>query len=110
MKLEAEAYFDFVARGDRSVLELLSSDYTFLNETLAKYYGVAGVTGPRMRQVTLPPGDPRGGVLTMAGVLAVTSDPTRTSPVKRGKWILENHPRLSRPATAARYSRPSKRR
>jgi hypothetical protein len=90
MKQEAEAYFDFVARSNRNVVELLSSDYTFLNETLAKYYGITNVTGPKMRQVILPPDDPRGGVLTMGSVLAVTSDPARTSPVKRGKWILEN--------------------
>ena len=90
MKREAEAYFGFVAHGDRNVLELLTSDYTFLNETLAKFYGLADVTGPQMRRVTLPKGDPRGGVLTMASVLAVTSEPVRTSPVKRGKWILEN--------------------
>jgi len=90
LKQEPEAYFDFVARSNRCVLEFLTSDYTFLNETLAKYYGVPNVTGPAMRRVTLPPADPRGGVLTMGGVLAVTSDPARTSPVKRGKWILEN--------------------
>jgi mono/diheme cytochrome c family protein len=90
LKQETEAYFDFVTRSNRSVLELISSDYTFLNETLARYYGVPGVTGPQMRRVTLPPEDPRGGVLTMGSVLAVTSDPARTSPVKRGKWILEN--------------------
>ncbi len=90
MKRETEAYFGFVVRGDRNVLELLTSDYTFLNETLAKFYGVANVAGPQMRRVKLPPGDPRGGVLTMASVLAVTSEPTRTSPVKRGKWILDN--------------------
>jgi hypothetical protein len=90
LKQEAEAYFDYVARGDRSILELLTSDYTFLNETLAKYYGITNVAGPSMRLVTLPPEDPRGGVLTMGSVLAVTSDPARTSPVKRGKWILEN--------------------
>jgi hypothetical protein len=90
MKEEAADCFDYVARGDRSVLELLDSDYTFLNETLAKFYGIPDVTGPQMRKVTLPPGDPRGGVLTMGSVLEVTSNPTRTSPVKRGKWILEN--------------------
>jgi hypothetical protein len=90
MKEEAADCFDYVARGDRSVLELLDSDYTFLNETLAKFYGIPNVTGPEMRKVTLPPGDPRGGVLTMGSVLEVTSNPTRTSPVKRGKWILEN--------------------
>ena len=93
LKQEAEAYFGHVVRGNRSVLELIDSDYAFLNETLAAYYGLpAGtVTGPALRKVALPPGDPRGGgVLTMASTLAVTSNPTRTSPVKRGKWILEN--------------------
>jgi len=90
LKQEAEAYFDYVARSNRSVLELIASDYTFLNETLGKYYGIANVAGPQMRQVMLPPDDPRGGVLTLGSVLAVTSDPVRTSPVKRGKWILEN--------------------
>ncbi len=90
LKDEAEAYFGYVAHSDRSVLELLASDYTFLNETLANFYGIANVSGPEMRRVVLPQGDPRGGVLTMGGVLAVTSDPNRTSPVKRGKWILEN--------------------
>jgi hypothetical protein len=90
MKEEAADCFDYVARGNRSVVELLDSDYTFLNETLAKFYGIPGVTGSEMRKVTLPPGDPRGGVLTLGSVLEVTSNPTRTSPVKRGKWILEN--------------------
>ena len=90
MKEESEACFGYVARGDRSVLELLESDYTFVNDTLARFYGIPDVTGPEMRQVKLPPDSMRGGVLTMASVLAVTSNPTRTSPVKRGKWILEN--------------------
>jgi Protein of unknown function (DUF1592)/Protein of unknown function (DUF1588)/Protein of unknown function (DUF1585)/Protein of unknown function (DUF1587)/Protein of unknown function (DUF1595)/Planctomycete cytochrome C len=90
MKDEAVACFDYVARGNRSIVELINSDYTFLNETLAKFYGIADVSGPEMRKVTLPAGDPRGGVLTLGSVLEVTSNPTRTSPVKRGKWILEN--------------------
>ena len=93
MKQEAEAYFGYVAHENRSVLELLDSDYTFVNQQLAGYYAMpAGTaTGPELRKVTLPPDDPRGGgVLTMGSVLAVTSNPARTSPVKRGKWILEN--------------------
>jgi hypothetical protein len=89
-KQEAEKYFEYVLREDRSVDEFLASDYTFLNETLASAYKISDVKGPELRKVTLPPGDPRGGILTMGSVLMVTSNPTRTSPVKRGKWILEN--------------------
>ncbi len=85
---ETELFFEHVVREDRSVLELLAADYTFVNERLAKHYGIAGVTGDEYRKVSLA-GTPRGGVVTQASVLAVTSNPTRTSPVKRGKWILE---------------------
>jgi hypothetical protein len=87
---ETELFFDHVARTDRSVLELIDSDYTFLNEPLAKFYGISGVTGKEMRKVTLPKGSPRGGVLTHASVLMVTSNPTRTSPVNRGLFVLDN--------------------
>jgi hypothetical protein len=90
MRSETEMYFDYVLKEDRSVLELIDSDYTFLNERLASHYGVPGVTGETMRKVTLPPDSPRGGVLTQGTVLAVTSNPTRTSPVKRGVFILDN--------------------
>jgi hypothetical protein len=90
MRRETELYFGHILREDRSVLELIDSDYTFLDEKLASYYGVPDVTGSEMRQVTLPPGSPRGGVLTMGTVLTVTSNPTRTSPVKRGLFILDN--------------------
>jgi hypothetical protein len=90
MRSETEMYFAHVVREDRSVLELLDSDYTFLNEKLASHYGVPGVEGDRLRRVTLPQGSPHGGVLTHASILAVTSNPTRTSPVKRGHFILEN--------------------
>ena len=90
MKKEAEAYFAHVIREDRSVLELIQSNYTFVNDQLAPVYGLTDVIGPEMRRVELPPDHPRGGVLTMGGVLTVTSNPTRTSPVKRGKWVLEN--------------------
>jgi hypothetical protein len=81
-----------VIRENRSVLELLDADYTFLNERLAKHYALTnlGVTGPEMRRVSLPAGSPRGGVLTDGSVLIVTSNPTRTSPVKRGLFILDN--------------------
>jgi mono/diheme cytochrome c family protein len=90
MKKEAESYFDYVMREDRSVLELIQSNYTFVNDQLAPVYGLTNVVGSEMRRVELPPDHPRGGVLTMGGVLTVTSNPTRTSPVKRGKWVLEN--------------------
>jgi hypothetical protein len=74
---------------DRSLLELIQSDYTFLNERLAHQYGITNVTGEEMRRVTLPPDSPRGGVLTEGTVLVVTSNPTRTSPVKRGLFVLD---------------------
>ena len=90
MKQEVDSYFEHIVREDRSVLELLQSNYTFLNDQLAAVYGITNITGAEMRRVELPPGHVRGGVLTMGGVLAVTSNPTRTSPVKRGKWVLEN--------------------
>jgi mono/diheme cytochrome c family protein len=89
MVRETEMYFDHVVKNDRKVTEFLDSNYTFLNERLAKHYGIKGVSGNDFRQVTLPDGR-RGGVLTHASVLTVTSNPTRTSPVKRGKWVLEN--------------------
>lgn len=93
MKTEAEGYFNYIAHDNRSLLELVDSDYAFLNETLAGYYGLPAdtVKGHELRRVVLPIDDPRGGgVITMGSTLAVTSNPTRTSPVKRGKWILEN--------------------
>lgn len=90
MRSETELFFSHIVSDDRSVLELLDSDYTFLNEKLASHYGVTGVTGDKLRKVALPAGSPYGGVLTQGTVLAVTSNPTRTSPVKRGHFILEN--------------------
>jgi hypothetical protein len=92
MRRETEMYFGYIAREDRSILELLESDYTFLNEKLARHYGLTNldVSGSEMRRVTLPADCPRGGILTMGTVLAVTSNPTRTSPVKRGLFILDN--------------------
>jgi hypothetical protein len=90
MRRESEMLFEHIVRGDRSLLELLDSDYTFLDERLAKHYGIEGVRGDQMRRVKLPAGSPRGGVLTQGTVLAVTSNPDRTSPVKRGLYILDN--------------------
>src|SRR5436305_13719659 len=90
LRRETEMCFDDVLRNDGSVLELLDCDYTFLNERLAKHYNVPGVTGDEMRLVKLPAGSPRGGILTQGTVLTVTSNPDRTSPVKRGLFILDN--------------------
>ncbi|MEN9676776.1 MAG: hypothetical protein RIS76_2672 [Verrucomicrobiota bacterium] len=92
MRRETEMVFEHILREDRSVLEFIDSDYTFLNERLAKHYGLTNLTvaGDDMRRVTLPAGSARGGVLTQGTVLAVTSNPTRTSPVKRGVFLLEN--------------------
>ncbi len=87
MEREVAMYFEHLIREDRPVLELLDSDYTFVNPALAEHYGIAGVKGPQFRRVTLPDAR-RGGVLTQAGILLITSNPTRTSPVKRGKYVL----------------------
>jgi hypothetical protein len=90
MRRETEMMFRHLLRTDGSVLGLIENDSTFLNEELANHYGVPGVSGKQMRLVKLPPDSPRGGVITMGTVLAVTSNPTRTSPVKRGLFILDN--------------------
>ncbi len=90
MRGETEMAFEYVAREDRSILEWVDCDYTFLNAKLAKHYGIPGVEGSEVRKVTLPKDSPRGGVLTHGSVLAVTSNPARTSPVKRGQFILDN--------------------
>ncbi len=87
---ELRAYFRYVVESDRNVLEFIDSDYTFLNERLATYYGVTDVKGDELRKVQLPAAHPRGGFLTMGATLMVTSNPTRTSPVKRGQFILDN--------------------
>ena len=86
LREETEKCFAYVVHEDRSVLELIDSDYTFLNEKLAKHYDMTNldVTGTEMRRVSLPADSPRGGVLTHGSVLVVTSNPDRTSPVKRG--------------------------
>lgn len=89
MQRETELLFENVMREDRSVFEFLTADYTFVNERLAKHYGITGVLGEEFQRVSLK-GTPRAGVLTHASILTLTSNPTRTSPVKRGKWVLEN--------------------
>src|SRR5213592_2289264 len=92
LREETESCFAYVVREDRSVLELIDSDYTFLNEKLARHYGMTNLDlgGTEMRLVRLPADSPRGGVLTHGSVLVVTSNPDRTSPVKRGLFILDN--------------------
>jgi mono/diheme cytochrome c family protein len=87
---ETELFLDSVLREDRSVLELLTANYTFLNERLAKHYGVPNVQGGYFRKVTFPEGSPRGGLLGQGSILLLTSYSTRTSPVLRGKYVLEN--------------------
>ncbi len=86
---EARLFFDSIVRENRSVIEFVESDYTFLNGTLAALYGMENtITGPEMRKVQLEDTN-RGGILSMPGILATTSFPNRTSPVKRGVWVLE---------------------
>jgi hypothetical protein len=107
MQKETEMFLAAIIQEDRSILDLIDSDFTFVNRTLARHYGLPepqpqgggggfGRGGGFRRgedqnftRVTLPPGSPRGGILTQASVLTVTSNPTRTSPVKRGRWVLE---------------------
>jgi Protein of unknown function (DUF1592)/Protein of unknown function (DUF1588)/Protein of unknown function (DUF1585)/Protein of unknown function (DUF1595)/Protein of unknown function (DUF1587) len=90
LRRETDLFLDSVLRDNRSVLELVTANYTFLNERLAKHYGIPNVEGSYFRRVTLPPGDPRGGLLGQGSILTLTSYATRTSPVVRGKWVLEN--------------------
>ena len=89
MRKETELFFDSIVREDRSVMELLTADYTFLNERMAKHYGIPNIYGSQFRRVTLTDAN-RGGLLGQASLLTVTSPPNRTSVVQRGKWILEN--------------------
>jgi hypothetical protein len=89
IKKEPELFFDYIMRQDRSLVDFLDADYTFANQRLAEFYGIKGVSGDDFQKVSLE-GTPRRGILTEAGILLLTSNPTRTSPVKRGKWVLEN--------------------
>ena len=90
IRQETELFFDNIIRQDRSLLDFIDADYSFLNERLARFYKIPGVTGPEFRKVTLPADSNRGGILTHASVLTVSSYATRTSVVLRGKWILDN--------------------
>ena len=98
LRRETELFFESIMREDRSVIDLLNADYTFLNERLARHYGMPFVHGDHFRRVTLPDGSVRGGLLGQGSILSVTSQPNRTSPVVRGKWILENILGVSPPA------------
>ena len=89
MRRETELFVDAVVREDRSIMDFVDGQYSFLNERLARHYGISGVTGPAFRRVDLS-ATPRAGVLTQGSVLTVSSYATRTSPVLRGKWVLEN--------------------
>jgi hypothetical protein len=89
MPRESHLVFEEILKHDRSLLEFVDADWSMLNERLAAHYGILGLVGNDFRKVTLPAGSHRGGVLTQASVLKVTADGTRTSPVLRGKWVLE---------------------
>jgi hypothetical protein len=89
MEKETELFFESIWTENRSILDFIDADYTFLNERLAKLYGISGIEGDEFRRVSLK-GTRRGGLLTQASIMTITSNPTRTSPVKRGKWVLEN--------------------
>jgi Protein of unknown function (DUF1592)/Protein of unknown function (DUF1588)/Protein of unknown function (DUF1587)/Protein of unknown function (DUF1595)/Protein of unknown function (DUF1585) len=90
LRRETELFVENIVRHDGSVLDFLNADYSFLNERLARFYGVPGVTGPDFRRVDMSTTDRGGGVLAQGSILTISSYSTRTSPVLRGKWILEN--------------------
>ena len=90
MQRETELLFRTILQEDRSVVEFLDSDFTFVDERLARHYGIDGIRGPRMRRVAIPADSPRRGLLGHGSVLTLTSAANRTSPVVRGKWILDN--------------------
>ena len=87
---ETELFFESIVAEDRNVLDLLRANYTFVNERLARHYGIPNVYGSRFRRVTFEEGSVRGGLLGQGSILTVTSYANRTSPVLRGKWMLEN--------------------
>jgi hypothetical protein len=90
MRQETELFFESIMREDRSILDLLKANYTFVNERLAKHYGIPHIYGSRFRRITLDENSPRGGLLRQGSVLTVTSYANRTSPVIRGNWVLSN--------------------
>ena len=90
LRKETDLFLESVLRSNASVLDLLSANYTFVNERLARHYGIPNIHGPEFHRVTFPPGSPRGGLLGQGSLLTITSYANRTSPVNRGKWVLEN--------------------
>jgi hypothetical protein len=98
LRRETELFFASIVREDRPAADLLTANYTFLDERLARHYGVPGVKGSHFRRVTLGADSPRAGLLGHGSILTVTSQPDRTSPVVRGKWVLENFLGASPPA------------
>jgi hypothetical protein len=101
MQRETELLFESIVREDRSIVDLLNADYTFVDERLAQHYGIPNIRGSHFRRVTLEKDDPRRGLLGKAIFLLVTSAANRTSPVVRGKWILENILGVPAPAVPA---------
>jgi hypothetical protein len=89
MKRESQMLFEHILKENLSVIAFLNADYTFVNDKLARFYGISGVKGDKYQKVSLQ-GTTRGGILTHGSILTLTSNPTRTSPVKRGKYLLEN--------------------
>src|SRR5439155_16420906 len=87
---ETELFFGAIVREDRSVLDLIDADFTFVDERLARHYGIPDIRGSYFRRISLDVSSPRRGLLGQGSMLTVTSVSTRTSPVSRGKWILEN--------------------
>jgi mono/diheme cytochrome c family protein len=101
MRQETQQFVERVFKEDRSIMEFLDADYTYLNERLAMHYGIEGVKGDQFRLVKLDPKQHRGGLMTQGSILTLTSPPTRTSPVKRGIWVLQtlfNNPPAPPPA------------
>ena len=104
---EIELFFGSIAHEDRSILDLLNADYTFVNERLAKEYGIPNIYGPQFRRVTLPADlDMRRGLLGKGGLMAVTSNAARTSPVTRGKWFLQTFVGVSPPDPPPNVPKP----
>jgi hypothetical protein len=110
MKKESQTFFDHILHENRSVIEFLNADYTFMNDKLARFYGIEGVKGDKYQKVSLQ-GTPRGGILTHGSILTLTSNPTRTSPVKRGKYLLEKSSaprRRPRPAACLHWMKKAR--
>ena len=95
---ETTMLFETIMNEDRSIVDLLNPDFTFVDERLAKHYGFPNIRGGRFRRVTLEENSPRRGLLGQGSILVVTSSANRTSPVQRGKWILENILAIAPPA------------